>query len=66
MKRVFIIPAPGRAVPDPDAKDLLPATGREVPRTAYWVRRLSEGDVVEKPAKPIKPAKPTQTDEVIQ
>lgn len=63
MKRVFITPAPGRAVPDPDAKDLLPAAGREVPRTAYWVRRLNDGDVFEKPT---KPAKPTPTDEAAQ
>ena len=31
---------------DPVRREFLPETGRDVPRTAYWLRRLQEGDVV--------------------
>ena len=37
----------GRAVRDPDLKDLLPAEGRDVPRSDYWLRRIQDGDVQE-------------------
>lgn len=40
-------PSEGRAVRDPELRDLLPAEGRDVPRTDYWLRRLRDGDVVE-------------------
>ncbi|EHL97708.1 phage FluMu protein gp38 family protein [Acetobacteraceae bacterium AT-5844] len=38
-------PAPGKSVRDPELRDLLPAGGRMVPRSAYWLRRLADGDV---------------------
>ena len=44
-KRITVRPAAGRAVPDPDAGDLLPGAGREVPDNAYWRRRLADGDI---------------------
>ncbi len=44
---MFIRPAPGLKVRDPDLRDLLPAEGREVPDSDYWIRRLRDGDVIE-------------------
>lgn len=44
---MFVIPQKGRSVPDPARDDLLPETGRNVPRDSYWLRRLKEGDVKE-------------------
>lgn len=31
---------------DPVRREFLPETGRDVPRTAYWLRRLQTGDVI--------------------
>jgi len=45
MTRITVVPAPDRAVPDPEAGDLLPAVGREVTDNAWWRRRLADGDV---------------------
>ena len=42
-------PAPGLDVRDPELRDLLPAEGRDVPCTDYWLRRLRDGDAVEVP-----------------
>ncbi|MCP1487989.1 hypothetical protein J3D48_004302 [Pseudomonas fluorescens] len=50
-KRITVVPAAGRSVPDPDAGDLLPAEGREVPDNAWWRRRLTDGDVTSSSAK---------------
>lgn len=47
-------PAPDRQVPDPEKGGFLPQEGREVEATAYWLRRLADGDVVEVVAKPTK------------
>ncbi|AZC16679.1 MULTISPECIES: DUF2635 domain-containing protein [Pseudomonas] len=44
-KRITVLPAAGRAVPDPEAGDLLPVTGREVTDNAWWRRRLADGDI---------------------
>lgn len=44
---MYVIPAEGLKVPDPVLRDHLPAQGREVPRDAYWMRRLTDGDVIE-------------------
>ena len=33
-KRITVVPAAGRSVPDPEAGDLLPVEGREVPDNA--------------------------------
>lgn len=45
MNRVFVVPQPGRTVPDPERGDLLPAAGRSVPRSQYWMRRVAVADV---------------------
>lgn len=40
---------PGLLIPDPDApahERWLPQSGRDVPDTQYWRRRLADGDVV--------------------
>lgn len=49
---MFVKPAPGLSVRDPDRHDHLPAEGREVPDNLFWQRRLRDADVVraEKPA----------------
>jgi hypothetical protein len=44
-QRITVVPAEGRAVPDPEAGDLLPAEGREVPDNAWW-RRLERAQDV--------------------
>lgn len=43
--RITVVPASGRSVPDPEAGDLLPVEGREVPDNAWWRRRQADGDV---------------------
>ena len=53
-KRITVVPADGRAVPDPEAGDLLPAAGREVQDNAWWRRRLADGDVTTKAVKAAK------------
>lgn len=44
---MYLIPAQGRTVADPDRGDALPAEGREVAFTQYWQRRVADGDVSE-------------------
>lgn len=44
---MFLKPAEGRKVADPDRNDTLPAEGREVEFNQYWQRRVADGDVVE-------------------
>jgi hypothetical protein len=43
---MFVKPAEGLVIPDPDRHDMLPADGREVPASDFWMRRLRDGDVV--------------------
>ncbi|WP_166359286.1 DUF2635 domain-containing protein [Pseudomonas akapageensis] len=43
--RITVVPAPGRAVPDPETGDLLPVEGREVIDNVWWRRRLDDGDI---------------------
>jgi hypothetical protein len=43
---MFVTPAPGLKIRDPDLLDLLPEAGREVPDSDYWVRRLRDKDVL--------------------
>lgn len=72
-QRITVVPAFGRVVPDPQAGDLLPAEGRVVQDSAWWRRRLADGDVSAEPAPPVvapieepastkavKPAKPEE------
>jgi len=40
-----IRPKRGRSVPDPARGDLLPAEGRSVEESSYWLRRLADGDI---------------------
>lgn len=44
---MHVKPVSGRQVPDPDKGGFLPPEGREVEATAYWLRRLTDGDVTE-------------------
>lgn len=37
---------PGLLVRDPVSKRPLPDSGRDVPETSYWLRRLAAGDVI--------------------
>lgn len=51
MTRITVYPVEARVVPDPELGGVLPPEGREVPRDAYWLRRLRVGDVSDrKPA----------------
>ncbi len=45
-RSMFVKPGEGRVVHDPERGEDLPAEGRSVPRTAYWVRAVNSGDVV--------------------
>lgn len=43
---MFVKPVKGRSVPDPArGGSVLPEKGRNVEPSAYWYRRLSDGDV---------------------
>jgi hypothetical protein len=52
---IFIKPAGGLLVRDPQTMQPLAAEGEHKPRTSYWLRRLASGAVVE--ANPPKEAK---------
>lgn len=56
---MYLTPAPGRMVQDPERGDQLPALGREVSDNQYWQRRLIDGDVVrgQAPAETARKAK---------
>lgn len=43
---MFVKPSEGLVIPDPDRHDALPAEGRDVPETDFWLRRLRDGDVI--------------------
>jgi hypothetical protein len=53
---MFVKPAEGLVIPDPDRHDMLPADGRDVPASDFWMRRLRDGDVVEAAPKEVPPA----------
>lgn len=44
---MYVKPAAGRSVPDPERGGLLPSEGAIVPDTQYWLRRLADKDAVE-------------------
>jgi hypothetical protein len=52
---MFVKPAAGLSVPDPERRNHLPPEGDEVPDNEYWRRRIIDGDVTVTPA--TKPAK---------
>lgn len=57
---MLVKPVPGLVIRDPDLLDLLPETGREVPQTDYWMRRLRDKDVVLADVQPSAPADATK------
>lgn len=43
---MYATPKPGRSVPIPGTRQLLPVTGQNIgPMTQYWQRRLADGDI---------------------
>lgn len=44
-KTVFVKPAKGCKVRDPNTMAFLPDEGEEKPRSTYWLRRIRMGDV---------------------
>lgn len=42
---MFVKPAPGLKIRDPELKDFLPDEGREVAESPYWSRRIRDNDV---------------------
>lgn len=54
---MFVKPAAGLNVPDPERGGLLAAEGREVEPTTYWHKRIQDKDVDVSPA----PAAEVQT-----
>jgi hypothetical protein len=68
---MFVKPAEGLTIRDPDLRDYLPAEGRDVPNSEYWNRRLRDRDVVPSqppvtpsPAAPVEP-EPVQAAEQV-
>lgn len=51
---VFVRPAPGIRIADPETGQYLPEVGLLVPRSGFWLRRLKDGDVLEAEQSPIK------------
>lgn len=47
---MFVKPAAGLNVPDPERGGLLAAEGREVEPTTYWHKRIQDKDVEVSPA----------------
>ena len=52
---MFVKPQKGWSVHDPARGDLLPAEGRNVEESSYWLRREAAGDI--KRVNKIKPKK---------
>jgi hypothetical protein len=48
-RTIFVRPAPGIRIADPQTGDYLPERGATVPRSGFWLRRLEDGDVTEGP-----------------
>ncbi|OZI15563.1 DUF2635 domain-containing protein [Sodalis-like symbiont of Philaenus spumarius] len=44
---MFVVPAPERAVREPNSMQMLPDTGAWVPRNGFWLRRLRFKDVLD-------------------
>ncbi|WP_043838838.1 DUF2635 domain-containing protein [Muricoccus aerilatus] len=42
---MFVKPAKGLQIPDPELRDYLPPGGRKVTPSEYWTRRLQDEDV---------------------
>ena len=62
---MYVVPKSGLNIPDPDMGDFLPAEGRNVPETAYWLRRIKEKSVFKgSPTAKKTPAKSTTPETV--
>jgi hypothetical protein len=58
---MFAIPTPGRSVPIPGSRSLLPATGQNIGQvTQYWQRRLRDGDITLSETQPVTAATPAK------
>ena len=56
---MYAIPTPGRSVPLPGSRQLLPAAGQNIgPLTQYWQRRLRDGDIIVSESAPLPKAAP--------
>ncbi len=64
---MYAIPTPGRSVPLPGSRQLLPADGQNIgPMTQYWQRRLRDGDITVSEMAPLpKATAPTPAATVI-
>ena len=54
-ERIVVVPKQGARVLDPTNAEPIPAQGKEVERTTYWLRREREGDVTVKAVPAKKP-----------
>lgn len=43
---MFVKPTEGLKVRDPETMRHIPESGKEVPESAYWIRRIACGDVL--------------------
>ncbi len=58
---MYAIPTPGRSVPLPGHRQLLPAAGQNIgPMTQYWQRRLRDGDITISESAPSPKAAPAE------
>ena len=55
-KTLYLKPVEGRVVRDPQGGEPLPASGKAVPDTSYWRRRLKDGDAEKTTAQAIAKA----------
>jgi hypothetical protein len=51
--QMFIVPAKGKLLRNPESKEIIPDSGSIVPKIGpegrYWRRRINQGDAVEVP-----------------
>ncbi len=45
MERITVMPNGGRLV-DPVTREVIPASGKEVVMSSYWLRRIKDGDAI--------------------
>jgi hypothetical protein len=57
-KTIRIKPAPGKVIVHPITRTRVPADGQTVAESAYWLRRINDGDVIVDvpPAPPVRKA----------
>jgi hypothetical protein len=49
MLTTKVYPVPGRLTRHPETGEMVPPEGLAVPRAGYWLRRILDGDVSERP-----------------